>query len=649
MTNHNMPPEEQRDVKRKIGIGIASIIGIGAAYAYLSGSNSKSEKRREAQLEAALREEAQKTKKQLEEMSEKLAEANEKLESERAQVEAERKLAAEDHTKRKEERKERRAKRKEERRQRKAAKAEAKQAAATQDSVEAPNASPEAHEASPEPATARDDDDEEEAPIFPAKYVIVGGGPTAFNAMKEILHLEPEAQILIISEEENTPYDRSPLSKELFWQKDFEATEQLKYPDWRGNLYDLEYHPSGFYSDPSKNLTFMKGRKVTDLDAGRHLITMDDGTQFKYEKCLLAVGTTPRSLSDVGVPAKLESPEALAHVSTVKTVPDFLALHKATLDPSVKHVTVIGNDYVAADLVDALVIRARVTGSGTKVAQVFPDSGVLASIFPVYFAEYLTKKTQATGVDVRPSVQIMNIEEQGEGAEHRLKITLNDDRVIDTDHIVLSLGGVPNVDLAKRAYLELDELSGGIAVNAELEARTDLYVAGDVASFYDGHLGRRRVEGIDHAEISGKVAGLNMTGKNKAYTYQPIHWGAVSQNMSYQSVGLVDSRLDMVGVWQKGPNAPLIPSEQEFGLVPDPNAPLSSEYEDASAYERGVVYYMNGSKVVGVTMINVNGQMEAAKRLVTFPRQFEDLSRLRTQIYLGNKPKTEDEPISAPL
>ena len=30
-------------------------------------------------------------------------------------------------------------------------------------------------------------------------------------------------------------------------------------------------------------------------------------------------------------------------------------------------------------------------------------------------------------------------------------------------------------------------------VNAELEARTNLYVAGDAASFYDVALGRRRV------------------------------------------------------------------------------------------------------------------------------------------------------------
>ena len=41
-------------------------------------------------------------------------------------------------------------------------------------------------------------------------------------------------------------------------------------------------------------------------------------------------------------------------------------------------------------------------------------------------------------------------------------------------------------------------------VNAELEARTNLYAAGDAACFYDVALGRRRVEHHDHAVVSGQ-------------------------------------------------------------------------------------------------------------------------------------------------
>jgi len=66
--------------------------------------------------------------------------------------------------------------------------------------------------------------------------------------------------------------------------------------------------------------------------------------------------------------------------------------------------------------------------------------------------------------------------------------------------------------LATTSNLETEPNIGGFLVNAELEARSNLWVAGDVACFYDVNLGRRRVEHHDHAVTSGRLAGENMTG-----------------------------------------------------------------------------------------------------------------------------------------
>lgn len=49
--------------------------------------------------------------------------------------------------------------------------------------------------------------------------------------------------------------------------------------------------------------------------------------------------------------------------------------------------------------------------------------------------------------------------------------------------------------------------------DSELRATDDVYVAGDVASYEDSTLGRRhRAEHWNHAEITGRLAGANMTG-----------------------------------------------------------------------------------------------------------------------------------------
>ncbi len=63
--------------------------------------------------------------------------------------------------------------------------------------------------------------------------------------------------------------------------------------------------------------------------------------------------------------------------------------------------------------------------------------------------------------------------------------------------------------------LEVDSKLGGFLVNAELQARNSIWVAGDAACFYDTRLGCRRVEHHDHAVVTGRLAGENMSGSSK--------------------------------------------------------------------------------------------------------------------------------------
>lgn len=92
----------------------------------------------------------------------------------------------------------------------------------------------------------------------------------------------------------------------------------------------------------------------------------------------------------------------------------------------------------------------------------------------------------------------------------KVSLTLDSGEVLVVDEVIVAIGLNPDVELAKTAKLEIDPNLGGIMVNSELEARTDVWAAGDVASFYDTTLGRRREEHHDHAVVSGRLAGANM-------------------------------------------------------------------------------------------------------------------------------------------
>lgn len=122
--------------------------------------------------------------------------------------------------------------------------------------------------------------------------------------------------------------------------------------------------------------------------------------------------------------------------------------------------------------------------------------------------------------------------------------------------MIVAVGLDPNVELASAAGLEVDPVLGGYHVNSELEAKSNIWVvrnlttyiesnifgdynlfppslltelthcfqAGDAACFYDPNLGRRRVEHHDHAVVSGRLAGENMTGARNPYWHQSMFW-----------------------------------------------------------------------------------------------------------------------------
>ena len=108
--------------------------------------------------------------------------------------------------------------------------------------------------------------------------------------------------------------------------------------------------------------------------------------------------------------------------------------------------------------------------------------------------------------------------------EGGVTLILKSGETLDVDHVVVAVGIDANMDLARKAGLEIDERRGGIVVNAELESRRNVFAAGDASSYHDIALGRRRVEHYEHAIVSGKVAGQNMAGARKSYKHQPMFW-----------------------------------------------------------------------------------------------------------------------------
>src|SRR5438094_4697802 len=115
-------------------------------------------------------------------------------------------------------------------------------------------------------------------------YIIIGGGLAGAAAIAGIRQHDTTGSILLVSAEHDLPYDRPPLSKQL----------------WTGakRVEEIFLHPQSFYIEHSVELKL--GTDVAEVETGGHTVRDSNGGSFRYNKLLLATGGTPRRLTIPG-------------------------------------------------------------------------------------------------------------------------------------------------------------------------------------------------------------------------------------------------------------------------------------------------------------------------------------------------------------
>jgi len=466
-------------------------------------------------------------------------------------------------------------------------------------------------------------------------YLLIGAGTASFAAYRAIKSRDPTAKILIVGDESHIPYMRPPLSKELWFMEDKEAVEELRFKQWNGRERSLYFEPPAFYTpleelkdSPKGGISILSGQKVVRVDPKAQVAFLADGTQIGYDKCLIATGGKPKTLPQLeNIPDDLKE-----HVTLFRKIEDFKHLDDVT--KTAKSITIFGGGFLGSELACALGSRGK--KSSMDVVQAFQEPGNMGKVLPEYLSDWTTDKVRSEGVRVLPNSKIASVT-KAEGGQ--LEIKLSNGVNLETDHLVVAVGVEPDLELAKASKLEVDPVQGGFKVNAELEARTNLYVAGDAASFYDVALGRRRVEHHDHAVVSGRLAGENMTGAKKPYTHQSMFWSDLGPDVGYEAIGVVDSRLPTVGVFAKAtaqdtPKAVVEKTDEPMRSVSEEQAASISpaggepELKEGENYGKGVIFYLRDNKVVGVILWNVFNRMSIARRILKEGKSYDDLTEV---------------------
>jgi len=315
--------------------------------------------------------------------------------------------------------------------------------------------------------------------------VIVGaslGGAKAAEAMRAAGFDGP---ITLIGAENETPYERPPLSK--------------GYLQGKAERETIYVHSRPWYNESEIDLRL--GVTVTAIDRAAHEIQLADGSRVGYAKLLLTTGSSPRRLPIPGADAD--------GVLYLRSVEDSDKL-KETI-AAADRIAVIGAGWIGLET------AAAAREAGVEVTVLEAAELPLLRVLGRQVAQVFYDLHSDHGVDLRMSVQVAEItQENGRVSGVRLA----DGSYIPADAVIVGVGITPNTQLAEQAGLEIEN---GIKVDASLRTSDpDIYAAGDVANAYHPLLGKHiRVEHWANALNQPQTAAKAMIGQEATYDRVP--------------------------------------------------------------------------------------------------------------------------------
>ena len=106
------------------------------------------------------------------------------------------------------------------------------------------------------------------------RIVIIGSGIAGLSAAEAARKTDPEAQILILTENPHLPYHRPRLPGVIM------------DPD---SVDKIILHDQAWYQD--KNLDLRRGVRVKAVDTDQHSVQLEEGESITYDKLILATGS----------------------------------------------------------------------------------------------------------------------------------------------------------------------------------------------------------------------------------------------------------------------------------------------------------------------------------------------------------------------
>lgn len=330
--------------------------------------------------------------------------------------------------------------------------------------------------------------------------VVVGGGLAGAQFASALRDQGWKGGITVVCGECEAPYHRPPLSKAYLEGTATEASLQLR--------------SAAHYDQRAVNL--VTGAQVQSIDRTARSLSLSNGQTLHWSRLVLATGARNRDLPGCG-----SSPDILY----LRTKADAEVLKQRAA--SSRSIIVVGGGFLGLEVAHSL----RKQGKDVTVLEA--AGRLLARASSPEISAALLAMHLGHGVKVRLVASIARVCEGEDGVQ----VTLNSGESLAADLVVVSIGVVPNTELAEQAGLAV---SNGIVVD-EFLATSDpaIFAIGDCATFPSAFAkGPLRLESVQNANDQARCLAFSLAaGQARAYNVLPWFWS--DQGLKLQIAGLV--------------------------------------------------------------------------------------------------------------
>ncbi|RZL85793.1 MAG: ferredoxin reductase [Variovorax sp.] len=320
--------------------------------------------------------------------------------------------------------------------------------------------------------------------------LIVGAGQAGATAAAALRDFGYQDRIFMVGAEQPLPYERPPLSKAML--------------SGSGAVGEILVHPAGFHDE--KEIETLLGAEVSSLDVRGHTAELSDGTAIAWHHCLIATGGKARIVAGLARDS--------ARVHYLRTVADALRLREEMRQR--RSVLIVGGGFLGLEVAST----ARTMGLSVTVLE--SADRLLGRVVPPDLSSWLRQSVSVAAVDLRLNSRCESFDIRADG----VSVALASGETVSADMIVVAVGLVPEVGIARHAGLAIHEGNGGICVDERCATSApDVFAAGDCSSQRHPYIGSEiRLESWQNANEQARLAAAAIAGVPTATLTAPWFW-----------------------------------------------------------------------------------------------------------------------------